>query len=621
MTPKLLFIPILLPIVAGLLVLPMRKSQGKLQEAISLFATLANLFVAGFLFNKESVFSASWVGYGLEFSLRFYQFSAFIVLATAGFAFLVALYSCSFMRNHPRANQFYAYLLFSTAMVNGAVLANNLIVLLFFWEALLAALFGMIAIGRPGAFKTATKMFVIVGISDLFMLLGIAMTGWLAHQAGETHSLNMDAISKLNLPAVGLGAVAMVFLMIGAMAKGGAMPFHTWIPDAADDSPLPFMALMPASLEKLLGIYFLARISLDLYHLEPSSWLSYLMMTVGALTILLAVMMALVQKDYKRLLSYHAVSQVGYMILGIGTAVPIGIVGGLFHMINNALYKSGLFFTAGSVEKQTGTTKLEKLGGIARKMPVTFACFFVTAIAISGAPPLNGFYSKELVYDAALQRHVLFYIAALLGTFFTAASFLKLGHAAYFGTRGGACENVKEASLPILIPMLVIAAICVLFGLYNALPLEKLIQPVIADQLHGHSFAGLLPHKWILFALTLVALGGAVLNHAIGAKVNGGGLQALDHIRHAPALNGIYDKAENRLFDPYDQGLKLADYAAAIAWRVDRAIDWLYNVAAVSLAYAFSLRIRKLHTGSYSLYVVWSLIGIIAIMAFLIGKS
>ena len=134
----------------------------------------------------------------------------------------------------------------------------------------------------------------------------------------------MSELAKAPLSTAGLGGLALVLLMIGAISKAGAMPFHSWIPDAAVDAPLPFMAILPASLEKLLGIYFLARISLDLFELTPDSWVSTLLMIVGAVTILLAVMMALVQKDYKRLLSYHAISQVGYMILGIGTALPIG---------------------------------------------------------------------------------------------------------------------------------------------------------------------------------------------------------------------------------------------------------------------------------------------------------
>ena len=173
--------------------------------------------------------------------------------------------------------------------------------------------------------------------------------------------------------------------------------------------------------------------SLDLFVLTPESWVSPVMMWIGAATILLAVMMALVQKDYKKLLAYHAISQVGYMILGIGTALPIGIVGGLFHMVNNAIYKSSLFLSAGAVEKEAGTTDLRELGGLGRSMPVTMICFLVAAASISGVPPFNGFFSKELVYDGALERGWIFYAIALAGSFFTAASFLKLGHAAFFG--------------------------------------------------------------------------------------------------------------------------------------------------------------------------------------------
>ena len=141
-------------------------------------------------------------------------------------------------------------------MVNGAVLADHLIVLLFFWEGLLLTLFGMIAIGSPGAFKTAFKAFVIVGVTDVCMMLGIALAG---KAAGTL------VMSKIHLPLDAIGCAAMLLMMIGAVSKAGAMPFHSWIPDAAVDAPLPFMAFLPASLEKLLGIYLLARISLDLF--------------------------------------------------------------------------------------------------------------------------------------------------------------------------------------------------------------------------------------------------------------------------------------------------------------------------------------------------------------------
>ena len=166
---------------------------------------------------------------------------------------------------------------------------------------------------------------------------------------------------------------AFACFVAGAFAKAGAVPFHSWVPDFGEKADAPVSAYLPASLDKLLGIYLLARCVTDLF--TPTTGLYVALMAVGAVTILSAVLMALVQHDLKRLLSYHAVSQVGYMVLGIGTGTPVGLAGGLFHMLNNTIYKSALFLCAGAVEKQTGSTDLDRLGGLARVMPLTFvAC-------------------------------------------------------------------------------------------------------------------------------------------------------------------------------------------------------------------------------------------------------
>jgi NADH-quinone oxidoreductase subunit L len=378
------------------------------------------------------------------------------------------------------------------------------------------------------------------------------------------------------------------------------------------------MAILPAALEKLVGIYFLARISLDMFKYAPNSWASILMMSIGAITIILAVAMALVQKDYKRLLSYHAISQVGYMILGVGTLVPAGIVGGLFHMLNNSLYKCCLFLTGGSVEKQTGTTDLNKLGGLWKKMPVTFACFVITALSISGVPPFNGFFSKELVYDGALERGWRFYLAAIAGSFLTAASFLKLGHAAFLDKQRTKLDTTKEAPMSMLIPMVVIAAICVIFGIWNAFPINGLIQPSVGEHwLKGHSFAGF-PKSATLVIITVLVLIGAVLNHLYGVRKSGSGLKAADHIYHAHLLSNIYDKAEKRFFDPYDIGLKFVGMISKIAWAIDKAVDWVYNDFSVKISYAVSAMVRKFQNGSYAGYIVWSVAGAVLILLFLI---
>jgi formate hydrogenlyase subunit 3/multisubunit Na+/H+ antiporter MnhD subunit len=600
-------LPIFIPIIAAVLLAFVPKKNFSLL-AWATFAVSVITFIASVInFGKEVSISMPWAGFGIEFALRNFNFSSFIVAAAAAFAVLIALYSISFVNGKDYAKQFFIYLLLTLGFVCGAALSNNLVLLLFFWEGLLVMLFGMIYIGGSKSFNTAIKAFTIVGITDVTMMVGIALTAYLAQTL---------TISEIHIPLDALGATAFTMLMIGAIAKAGSMPFHSWIPDAAVDAPLPFMALLPAALEKLLGIYFLARISMDMFVLTQGSWVSIMMMTIGSITILFAVMMALIQKDYKRLLSYHAISQVGYMVLGIGTALPVGIVGGIFHMINHATYKSCLFLTGGSVEKQTGTTDLSKLGGLGRMMPVTFACFFVAACSISGVPPFNGFFSKELVYDAAMERGVIFYLAAVIGSFFTAASFLKLGHAAYFGQPAGQKE-VKEAPLPILIPMITLASICVIFGLFNALPINGLIVPLLKDVHVAHSFAGW-PASKILVLISVVVTTFAVLVHWFNAKVQGSGLKSADYIYYAPGLHQIYEAAKKRWFDPYDIGMKLVDLISKAAFYIDRGIDWIYGGLSAGAASMLSMRIRMAHNGNYSFYLVWTLLGSFGIVIFML---
>lgn len=609
MTDRLILLPILIPLAAAVLALITPKSVRYVKEAIALAATGSVLTVAAMLFGKNINYTVPWAGYGFDFSLRCYAFSSFIVLASSFFIFLVTLYSTVSLSGKGYAKQFFVYLLLTLSFASGAVFSNNLVLMLFFWEGLLITLFAMIAIGNPQAFRTATKAFIIVGACDLCLMVGAAITAKLAGTL---------TVSEISIPLTGLGSLAFILMIIGAMAKGGVMPFHTWIPDAAIDAPLPFMAMVPAALEKLVGIYFVARFSLDLFKYAPNSWASMLLMSVGAITIVLAVAMALVQKDYKRLLSYHAISQVGYMVLGVGTLVPAGIVGGLFHMLNNALYKCCLFLTGGSVEKQTGTTDLNKLGGLWKKMPVTFACFTIAALSISGVPPFNGFFSKELVYDGALERGWIFYLAAVGGSFLTAASFLKLGHAAFIDKPRTRLDNTKEAPLPMLIPMIVIACLCVIFGIWNALPLKTLICPSVAEsRLEGHSFGGLHVNA-VLAGITVIVLIGALLNHIYGVKKGGSGLKAVDHIYHAPVLSAIYEKAEKRFFDPYEIGLKLTAFMSKAAWAIDKGIDWIYNDFSVKVSSGISLTVRKFQSGSYVRYIVWAVSGTAIIIAFLV---
>jgi NADH:ubiquinone oxidoreductase subunit 5 (subunit L)/multisubunit Na+/H+ antiporter MnhA subunit len=190
--------------------------------------------------------------------------------------------------------------------------------------------------------------------------------------------------------------------------------------------------------------------------------------------------MALVQHNLKKLLAFHAVSQVGYMVLGVGSGIPIAIVGGLFHMLNNAVYKNGLFLGAGAVERRAGTTELEDLGGLAKLMPVTFITMLVAAFSISGIPPFNGFVSKWLVYQGMLEGgQMIFLVVAVFGSALTLASFIKVIHSLFLGRRPDRLGDVKEVDFSMQLPMIFLALLCVLFGVYARYPLERFIIPVV----------------------------------------------------------------------------------------------------------------------------------------------
>ena len=611
MTPHALLLPVLVPAAGGVLCLLLGRRLARAAGVVLVLATLANAAAAVALFRRAlPPLVIPLGGFGLALGFRADALSELVLLGAAAIGFLVAVYSAAFMSGKPRASVFLAFFLFALTSVNGAALADHLVSLLFFWEGMMVALYVMIAVGREGAWRTATKAFFITGVADLCMLAGIG----LVFQQARTLT-----ISEVHLPAQGLAGLAFVLLAVGATAKGGAMPFHSWIPDAAVDAPLPFMALLPAALEKLLGVYLLARIALDMFSIGRG-WASTLLMVTGAATILLAVLMALVQKDFKRLLAFHAISQVGYMVLGIGTGTAAGIVGGLFHMVNNAIYKSALFLAGGAVERQAGSTDLAELGGLGARMPVTFACFTVAALSISGVPLLSGFYSKELVYDGALERGLGFYAAAALGSFFTAASFLKLGHAAFKGEYRARRKPVREAPAAMLAPMIVLAALCVLFGLGNALPVDQLIVPAVARHLEGaHHLSGAVPASWGLVAVTVIVLAAAIANHAFGVRRTGRGLGAVDHIHHAPVARQLYDAAERRRFDPYEIALGLLGGFARAGAAVDRAIDLFYERVCTSAVEAVSAALRRAHDGKHSRYLAWSLAGTGAIVVYLLA--
>jgi len=452
--------------------------------------------------------------------------------------------------------------------------------------------------------RAALKMLWISGVADLLLMLGVIVTIRVSGQS------DLAAIGRL--PVEGLGAVGCVLMLLGAMGKAGAMPFHSWIPLAAEDAASPFLALFPGSFEKILGIGLSIRIVYQIYDVQPGSPVSTFVLVVGAVTLLFGVSMALVQKDMKRLLSYHAISQVGYMLLGVGSCLPIGMVAALFHMVNNALYKSGLFLTAGAIERRTGTTDLKHVGGLGRSMPVTMVCFILFGLSIAGFPGTNGFFSKELVFDAALESGVVYYIIALFGAVLTAISFLKLGGAAFFGTlhlpKG--VKQVKEVRAGMYLPAVVLAALCVFFGFGNKLVETWLFQPALGLT---ESFAGW-PENWVLVALSVAALLLALADHLYGLKKTGSALNSADHIHFAPGLKQVYALAEAGKLDPYNWLVAAVNgFSRACQW-VENGVSWVYDKGVPGLVGGASKLLHRSVNGSLTRYLLLAVAGVACVL-------
>ncbi len=472
-----LLYPIIVPAIAGIIPIFIPR-KGKMVAGIISLAAVAWVFVRALslfglweLAYNVRLFTIAGI-YPIDFSLRLYHFSAFILLFIMFFGLLIILYSLGFLRGKDTSSTYYTFILWTLSASAGAVLTDNLLVLLVFWEILTLLLYFLVNMGGEGHEKAAAKCFTILGFSDAAMLLGVLLI-WLNYG-----TLSMSQLSIATGDT--MGVIAFVALFIGAIAKAGAMPLHSWVPAIAVPTHPPVMAFLPAALDKLLGIYLLARLVLDIFIIQTGSALSLMMMTVGAATIIFAVMMALVQHNLKKLLSFHAVSQVGYMILGVGSGIPIAIIGGLFHMLNNAIYKGGLFLAAGAVEKRVGTTELDKLGGLAGLMPITFVTTLIAALSISGVPPFNGFVSKWLVYQGMLEgNYMIFLVAAIFGSALTLASFVKVIHSLFLGRKPDGLKDIKEVDFSMQFPMILLALLCILFGVMARLPLERFILPIV----------------------------------------------------------------------------------------------------------------------------------------------
>jgi formate hydrogenlyase subunit 3/multisubunit Na+/H+ antiporter MnhD subunit len=608
-----LALPVAVPFAAGALCLVVPRSADRVRAALALLGVVLTLALAWPLFLAAAETGEVGLRVGGRLWLGADGLSAFFLLALSAFALLIAIYSAGHMRGHARHRAFFAFLLWTLAAGCGAVLARDLLVLLVFWGVLALGLYLMIGLAGPGAAQTARKSLLIVGGADALLVLGVVLLWTL----NGTTRMDAGPVSVIGFPA----HIAFLAFVAAAFAKAGAVPLHAWVPDCCEKAPIPVTALLPGALDKLLGIYLLIRCIKDIFlaHAEILT----VMMLLGAVTVLAGGLMALIQRDLKRLLGYSCVSQVGYIVLGVASGTPLGFAAAIFHALNNAVYKSCLFLCAGAVEKAAGTADLDRLGGLAKAMPVTFAACLVASLSIAGIPPLNGFTSKWMIYHGILATAseggagwIVWLTAAMLGSALTLAAMVKLLHATFLCKPSPeiARRPPPEAGWLMTSPMIALAGACVAFGVFaQALPLDLLIFGAVEAELPGVWWSG----TATVLILVAVGLGAVVCRLAAGAnrlrpsETYIGGERIEDvYIRGEAPGSSRHVEVTGAEF--YDTLARLPGVRRLYTLIGGMLFD-IYELAAASATYLVTV-LRSAHSGALALYLIWIVAGLLVLV-------
>ena len=366
------------------------------------------------------------------------------------------------------------YLFVVSAMLWGCV-TNNIIMLYVAVEATTIASGLLVAFywDRRGL-EAGYKYLLLLTVGTTFALFGCVLLYTGASQEAVRRGLNPLLISHLSQVAGTIprstALLAVAFLIVGFGTKAGIAPFHPWKPDAYAEAPSPVGALLSGAMSKM-AIYALVRTVAIFYQNFPV--VTTFIIILAAFTLILGALMTLVQDNLKRMLAYSSVGQIGYVVMGLGLGTYLGIYGGLFHVLNHAIYKALLFMTIGAVIYATGGRRhLHELGGLARRMPITATCFFIGALALSGMPPFNGFWSKITIYLATAEAHQWW--ATIIAISCGLLTLVAMVHAAYrvFWSEPrdpAATASVREVPAMMLVPMVALAVVCIVLGVYPQL--------------------------------------------------------------------------------------------------------------------------------------------------------
>ncbi len=467
---------------------------GKINFVLKVGIALAGLLVSSYFFLTLYGLSEKFIFHlaGFELTWQINSLSWFFGMLIFGLGILVAIYSTVYMRGKERVD-FYCFALCTTiASMFGIVVSGDLLSFFFFWEIMTWSSFLLVIYYRYEAQTAGIKYFVMSAIGAYSMLIAILMI------YARLGSFSFQALSA-GWQGFSLGTqIAIIILFVMAFGvKAAMMPLHTWAPEAYAISPSSFTSLFSGVLSKmgiygfvlLFYVFSAGKLSASFVDIHGTSLPGYILAWFGALSALIATLIAIVQDDAKKLLAYSSVGQLGYIILGLGLGSSIGVSGALFHAVNHTIFKGMLFLAVGAVFYRTGTRKFSELGGLISRMPYTFFVVLLGIITIAGIPPLSGFGSKWLIYEAIIQKKMVFLAVVTFAA--STASFMycyRLIFGIFLGQRDEKYDDVKEVPWAMRGPMLLLSLFTIYLGFYPY-HLLNLIAEVEKTVLGIHPFA------------------------------------------------------------------------------------------------------------------------------------
>lgn len=567
----------------------------------------------------QEVFNWFTVG-DFSLSLRFLvdPLSALMLLIVTGIGFLIHVYSAAYMRHDEGYGKFFSYLNLFVFFMLLLVLGSNYLVMFIGWEGV--GLCSYLLIGfwykNVSYTKAAKKAFVMNRIGDLGFLIALFFI------IGAFGTLEFEGVlsqaSTLSSGDTTLFIITLL-LFIAATGKSAQIPLFTWLPDAMA-GPTPVSALIHAATMVTAGIYMIVRSNI-MFTLSPLTM--QIIAAIGVLTALVAAFIALTQNDIKKVLAYSTVSQLGYMFLGLGVGA---FTGAFFHVLTHAFFKALLFLGAGSVIHAMGDEQdMRHMGGLKKKLPITFATMLVGTIAIAGIPPFAGFFSKDEILAYAFVENPVFWVLGFLGALMTAFYMFRLLFMTFFGKFRGTDEqrgHLHESPWQMTVPLIILAILSMLGGGLN-IPealhgnhwLAEFLSPVLADTNavitpfhidHSTEYVLMAISSLAALAMAFVAYGRYAKRDTLPTALESkrGALYNLSY--HKLYIDEFYD---NLVVRPLD---RLSKWFAT----VDRsAIDGFVN-AVGGMFYTSGRAIRQLQSGYVGFYIFMMVVGVAAIMLY-----